>query len=794
VKRFQLLSALLVVSTIVVAQSHDSLSPPPALDSGSGQRNAGSLHRWIFGDLWRDAWKDLSLHTLRNNEARTDIPQPDDSACLILPSRLRAVLSPDVRQDLLAAYHPYASRVALLLLNAIGVGVPPADPRSHHSDTIGTESLLRRVRIGTAERVDAASYLQLRLADWFLGNDVEDASSWKWVADTTNLQPAWSPIRHDVSRAFARFDGLFSYVMPMFLDKLPDIERSSFAGEPWGSTRQLDRRILPALDRSAWDSVAARMTAQLADSVISSAVGAIPPEVRRASSLDLLTSLRHRRDALADIARQWYGRISETVDVFGSDEEDLVEILWKGNDGLRAIVKQRSNDKSGEGNRVTFNRIFEREVTSEIRIHLLGGNDLVVLRGEGRQDVRIVILGGDGDDEIVDEESGRDRLSVRVYDDRSTRISGTSAIRVRERPADSPNQADVGQASFREDRGARVDPGLMLEVNSDVGVLLGAGPVWTKYGLFDDPYALRMSVIAGYSPFVNSGKVVFESNSHSLLPGVSAFFRARASGVERVRFFGFGNEEDLPRSASDEYYRVSQTQYRAEGGIRAPSKGTFAVSIGGMLAYTKTHLDGSRWIDRVKPFGVGGIMDVAVRGEIVNDTRDVPFLPSEGNLVQLAIELHPAWLDLSEGYGKARVDLRTYLPFSTPVEGSLCLREHGEAVWGRYPYYAAAFLGGGETLRGYYDGRFAGDAAFSIGSELRITVGTIQMVMPTKVGVTGFAETGQVRTRAVGAGLWHASFGGGLWAVPALRDLTMSLLVGCSRESTILLFEAAVGM
>jgi hypothetical protein len=776
----RLLSIFLVVPCIVLAQRSDTLT----VQTGNEAFQAGWLHRVMFGDLWRDTWRASARLSRGPGSVDATASSVNDTTGALLPSPLRSVLSPEAKADFLAAYHPFASTIASLLEDTIDPVRAAGRPLAVQRDTIDMDSLLARLRTGSEDRVDVGAYLRLRLLDWFLGNDIEDASAWKWVAEAGARDRRWFPTRHDLSRAFARFDGLFSFVMPLFLDKLPSIDRPSFGGEPRGTLRALDRRILPAAEWTLWDSVSAVMVARCTESVIASAVESTPSDVPTHSKRDLATSLRRRRDCLNEAAREWYERMSETVDIFGSDAGDVVQMVWTGGDRLRVLVQ-------GKGH-ITFDRSFDRDVTSEIRIHALGDDDLILLRGEGGRGFRIVIFGGEGDDEILDERTGRDLATVRLYDASTTRIAGRSAIHAINGAADPSGMSLL--ASVREDRGTSVTPGLMFDVNSDVGVLLGAGPVWTRYGLFDDPYASRISVVAGYSPFVNAGKLIVESDFHGLLPGVSTFFRARASGVERVRFFGFGNDGALAKSASDDYYRVTQTQYRAEAGIRTPTKDGLVISLGGSMAFSSTHFNGARLIDVVKPFGVGAIADAAVFGRLLYDTRDFPFMPSEGSSVHIAVELHPAWLDLPEGYRKAIVDLQTYLPFEDPVEGTLGLREHGEAVWGRFPYYGAAFLGGAETLRGYYDGRFAGDAAFALGSELRITAGTVNFVMPTNVGVMGFAETGQVYTRALGGGRWHASFGGGVWAAPALKDLTMTLRIGFSQESTILFFDAAVGM
>ncbi|MGH7599863.1 MAG: BamA/TamA family outer membrane protein, partial [bacterium] len=115
---------------------------------------------------------------------------------------------------------------------------------------------------------------------------------------------------------------------------------------------------------------------------------------------------------------------------------------------------------------------------------------------------------------------------------------------------------------------------------------------------------------------------------------------------------------------------------------------------------------------------------------------------------------------------------------------TLALRAAGERVWGNFPFYEAAYLGGSGSLRGFRLQRFAGDASAFGSAELRFFLARIFLLVPTDVGLFGLADAGRVWRDGKSEGSWHKDFGGGLWLAPLRRDLTFSIGVGVSNELT----------
>src|SRR5204862_214290 len=79
-----------------------------------------------------------------------------------------------------------------------------------------------------------------------------------------------------------------------------------------------------------------------------------------------------------------------------------------------------------------------------------------------------------------------------------------------------------------------------------------------------------------------------------------------------------------------------------------------------------------------------------------------------------------------------------------PVIVRLPVRVAGRKVWGTYPYYEAAYIGGDSTVRGFVEHRFAGDAAVFGNVELRLSLARFFVLVPGRLGIFGLGDAGRV--------------------------------------------------
>ena len=133
-------------------------------------------------------------------------------------------------------------------------------------------------------------------------------------------------------------------------------------------------------------------------------------------------------------------------------------------------------------------------------------------------------------------------------------------------------------------------------------------------------------------------------------------------------------------------------------------------------------------------------------------------------------------LDAESAFGEAHVMAATYLSLGAgPI---LAVRAGGERVWGDFPFYESAFLGGGSTLRGYTGQRFAGDMMAFGGAELRMPLMRLNLGARGIFGVMGLMDTGRVWYEGESYGPLHTGIGGGVFFHAIGQTVTLTVASG----------------
>jgi hypothetical protein len=119
---------------------------------------------------------------------------------------------------------------------------------------------------------------------------------------------------------------------------------------------------------------------------------------------------------------------------------------------------------------------------------------------------------------------------------------------------------------------------------------------------------------------------------------------------------------------------------------------------------------------------------------------------------------------------------------------------------GRYPYFEAAYLGGGlggfgasagdDPVRGLTRHRYAGDSSLYGSADLRIYVSRFRIILPGTWGVLGFADVGRVYLDGEDSNRWHKGYGGGLWFAWLDRGNTVSATYARSEGHNAFYFHA----
>ncbi|MGE5745431.1 MAG: BamA/TamA family outer membrane protein [Gemmatimonadota bacterium] len=814
------------------AQHADPLPPPARVRLAAGERyRAGWLHRLLLGAHYRDLWATplsvdvLDLATfaggltpdtcggrrqtksvrLRGADRQEYVFRSvDKDPTLALPPELRRTFARDVLQDQISSGHPGAPLVVAPLLEATGVlhatpslYVLPDDPRlaalacvpagtlgmievrpagatdeepgfAGAADVVSTQKLFNRLERSATDRVDARAFLAARLLDVYIGDWDRHQDQWRWARYDEGELHWWRPIPRDRDQAFARLDGLLVQLAGVYFPQLvgfdddyPDLFRLTFAGQV------LDRRLLTQLERPVWDSIATALQLRLSDSVIDAAVLRLPAEYRRGSGRNLASALRRRRDHLPEAARRFYRLLAGYVDVHATDEVDGAELQRQ---------RERSTLRLTSHGMTYFSRSFDPRETNEIRLYLHGGNDRVVVLGSETGPL-VRVIGGGGDDTLVDSTTGG---SVRFYDDGGVNrmVRGRHTV-VDTRPYTAP-PVDTSTLGRPRDWGARVVPFTWVSFGSDIGLFAGGGIVRTGYGFRHTLYHTRLRIRGGYASGAASYRAELVDEIRDFPGRATTSLRLRASGIDVVRFYGLGNE--TPDTGSTRFHKVPQQQYLIAPTVTWPVSAATLVSLGLVLKDAESTPDSTRLIGVLRPYGIDSFQQAGAMGELRIDTRDLPAWATRGALLAISGSAYPATLDVIRAFGEVTAQAATYL--TIPHGPTLALRAAGTRVFGPYPFHEAAFVGGGTTVRGYAEHRFAGDASLAGNVELRARVGRFYAFLPIEFGVFGLADAGRVFRSGETSDVWHGAAGGGLWLAVLSRVNTLTLAAARSPEGT----------
>jgi hypothetical protein len=844
---------LVVTPTPAKAQFAQTIEPPAWADSfvvmtPGPQYAKGGLHRAIAGRHYRDLWTipirvplldlarfaggltPVSAHTgsqtkslrFKGGDGREyQFRSVDKDPTATLSPELQTTAVAKALRDGVSASFPAAAVIASALLQATGIlhvdqslAVMPDDPRlgefreqfkgvlgmieerpEEKADETGPYGGPRKVLSPTRafavfdaspdDRVDARAFLKARLMDILMGDRDRHRDQFRWAAFGSNAHPTlWQPISRDHDEAFVHLDGLALDISRLYYQPLVQFEAKypSHDRLNWHA-REVDRRFLTGLSRETWDSTALEIQRALTDPVIDSAVRRMPPEMFRIGGERLARLLRLRRDGLGEEARSYYAFLAHEVDVHATNADESAEVTRLDDHSVNVTIRARADSAPW------FSRRFDDRETQEIRLAMWGGDDRVTIRGNPSPHVTLRVIGGEGNDVVVD--STRTG-GIKFYDDRGTNeIEGIRRRGINARPHREWVGSDTNRYPPRE-WGTWWRPIPWVAVSSDLGLFVGAGILRTGYGFRKSPYSSDIRARLGYATGANAIRADLEGEFH--MENATPFWQLHllASGIEILHYYGQGNTTDT--TGGSDFHRVTQQVYSIAPALVMPMGRMVRASAGLVGRWSHTGNNDGRFISALRDtlLGARNFGQVGARVALELDTRDRHINALRGARLVVSGRLMPAVWDVPSTFGSGEAELSTFLSAAIAGTPTLAIRAGGKKVWGRYPFHESAFLGGRDNLRGFHSERFAGDANLYGTAEVRVTVGRSQIALPGEWGLFGNLDAGRVYVDGESPGGWHTGAGGGLWL--AFLDRSNAASAGITFTDEGALVRAGVGL
>ncbi|MEP7326238.1 MAG: BamA/TamA family outer membrane protein [Gemmatimonadota bacterium] len=817
---------------LALAQQADSV-----VVAAEARYDVGWLRRQFFGGHYRGLWKtpvkfpvlDLQhfaggLHAdkvgggLQTRSLRFTSPSGDytfrplrkdsiDSAHKYRNTIVEAVL-----KDAVASTHPAGAILTDPLLSAAGVLHPhpqlvvmPDDPalgkfRQEFANMLGaieehptvpdhgsgfagaaeiidSDELLKLINQDPDQQIDARAFLRARLVDMLVNDWDRHPGQWKW-ARGGKLGTAWQPISRDRDRAFVSYSGILPSIARMMLSNA-----TPFRGEPPRvkgliyNSLALDRRLLLPLEKTAWDSVVQELVRNLSDAVIDSAFARIPP-VYQALEPDLVPKLRLRRDGLPRTATDFFQVVNRVADIHATDAAEVAGVRLLEDGTVRVELRK------APGAKPYFARQFSIAETREVRLYLHGGDDRAVVSGTAPRSVKVRVIGGGGNNVLIDSSRVSGHPAARLYDNgrvKSVEYGPDTLFNRRPWVTRFGEKVPPGQ-----DYGAKVAPIISLSLDRDVGVVPRIGVSYTTFGFLRRPYARRLTLTFENSTRIGHSRLIAAFDRQLEDSRVHWMVSAAVSDLEVISFHGLGN--GTPGGAEN-FFEVDQRQWSLQPsiGVRISTKND--LSFGPVFKYSTMNSDANTFVNTSRPYGSGdfGTAGVALRFHL--DERNDPVYPSRGLRAEVEAALYPAVWDVQSTFGSVHAIAMGYFRIPVPSHPVLALRVGGKKVMGDFPFYEAAFLGGGATIHNLTYQRYAGDTEVDGTVELRFHVANVHLLLPLDVGLFPLVETGRVWSNGASPGGWHSAYGGGIWI--GLPDPSKSISISVTDGNLNRLFVRA---
>ena len=823
----------------------------PIVRKAGPEYTRGKMARLFLGANWREAWntpvtthylridtaydglflyekgggrETISLNLRANDGTRFVFRSVNKKPERTLDYSLRNTLVRRVAKDITSTQHPYGALVVDPLLDRLDIlhahphlavlpDVPqlgiyqgkygdlfgmleekpgkPNDKGVHFGNAeqiLQTNQMFRTLYQSPEYEVDQAQFIRARLLDMWVGDWGRKEANWTWAAYRKEETIRYQPIPRNRDRAFTRLNGLLYWLADRewAVDKIQDFDRELEGIRSLnGQAAHLDRLLTNESTAEDWSREATFIQEQISSQTIEAAINNMPPEIVELNGKELREKLNSRKAALKTFAKEYYALLAREVEVTGTGQHDYFEVTRQENGSVRVEVFEMPD---GPGTQTPwYARTFLPEETREVRLYGLGGDDHFHLHGNTDSSIRIRIISGGGEDQIIDESRVKGPTHyTRIYDqDEATLI--TDSGETRQVHHWNPDLYHYQYDRFRYNSYL---PLLAFGYDQFNGLQAGASIQFTHRKWDRQDYAGKHKLVATVSSAGNKS-VSYTGRFHQLFRQWDLELAAAIRAPEyHNRFFGVGNETTIDRERFDntDYYVLEYNRISGNLGVVRDfwQRSTFRTGVS--LERNAVQNDTSRSILGLDPDLLGIVEPLTQIGPYADvdiDLRDRQGLPTKGVRAFLSYDHNFQLRHTDTHYGLAQGFLEYYATLRVKMPLTLGLRVGGAKSVGTVPFYQMVALGSDRNLRGYNTHRFTGNDLVYLNSEVRWElVSKQESLIPFQLGLKGFLDVGRVFANGESSQRWHAGYGGGLYVAPFSDRLLLSVSLGFSEEES----------
>ena len=744
----------------------------------------------------------LRLRDTANIEYTLRLVNKDPEA--ILPTGFQQTFANDLIQDQISAAHPFGALAVSGMEKALGIYhtapdlyfVPNTPLLGPYVEEFGNtlamlevrpdEDLSRFKRFGKTENavstttmyrhifedndnwINQPMFLKARLFDMLVGDWDRHEDQWRWAEfENKGKGSEFRPIARDRDQVFFKFDGIMPWIASRkwVVRKLQDFDYKFNDIKGLNeSAAHLDRNLLTELTREDWQRMAKEIQAELTDSVIIKSLKNMPMESYELSGEEIYQKLISRREQLPAVAESYYEILAKKVDITGTDKHEYFNIERLNNNETRVTVYKTK--KEGDLRKHIYQRTFYTNETQEIRLYGLAGQDSFIISGIVSKGPKIRVIGGPGEDAIINESRVKGSIShkVKIYDF-SEEVEQNNIKKGTDSRLITSNEAWVNEFDPESFRYNYFGPKLFVEYNVDDGIFLGGGFTYTTYNFRKDPAETKQELVANYATSTGAFTAKYNGNYYDLFAKDWDFqLFAEAFGPKYVlNYFGLGNGTEKTRPI--DFYRINLNKIDIYPSVNYRLNEFTKFGAGPVFEYAQVEANPNTIISHpafpevntstessnflgAHFFGVVDLRDDKLytrRGLYWNNT--FKYLKEMGGDVNML---------------NMQTDFRFYVTTNN-FPSTFAIRFGAATSVGEFDFYQANFLGNKENLRGYRKTRFAGNSSFFTNFDTRIELFDFSAyIIAGNGGVIGFYDVGRV-WGGENSTEWHMGYGPGLF-------------------------------
>jgi len=630
---------------------------------------------------------------------------------------------------------------------------------------VSTTEVFEKLRLTDQYSVDQRQYVRSRIFDMLLGDWDRHEDQWRWAyRETGKNQGVFSPIPRDRDAAFSKFDGV---ALGIIKRRVPETRFwQTYDGDlhdvKWFNSEayMLDKIFLSKAGKNMWQEEARSIRQKLNAAVIDQAFKTLPPEVQDSTLDSIKSKLKQRLSNLEKIAVRYGEFIGKQIVVYGTEQDDVINIIRTGDGKTQISIYTASNNK------LQYSNTFNTEDTEEILLYGLNGDDRFTVSGEGRKEIMLRMIGGYGTDHYTISDASK----TRVYD-----YDYEQNIFAEKKPA-KKQLSSIYETNNLHFRFFSPNNNVLLPslgYATDDGFFLGFKDIYTNKGFNGSPYRQQHKFYGHYYFSYQSVEAGYNGIFANVFPKVDFFADAYYTDDHfSNNFFGYGNQtlnnDDV---LGKDYNRARTRQGKLNAGLSYKS-----FKLAATFESYKVQQTPDRYFSTAN-FNPSVFENQNYLGSEISfnyRNRDAEDFPTSG----LYSNFTAGWKTNIEkggtdfGYidGKVGFDQKLTSKGNLVVQSTIAAKIlFGEG----YNFYQSASIGGDNGLRGYRNERFSGGSYLYDSSNLKLRIRRFRTsFIPFDFGIYGGFDCGRVWADEESSHKWHTSQGGGLW----IGGLSMSSL------------------